>query len=238
MSDEIQQLSGVENVVAAEPQTSTEVQVSEPAAQAERTDAAFAKRLSSEREKMEREYAEKYKDYEVYKGVSEYFRELNEVKEVSELSQMIEQERLKQRAEASQVTPEFQKRIEELELKAAEADSLREQHELQNWYKTFRTDLEKFVVDKEVDPNELEKFMHENKVGSMEIAYKALKFADAQKQKEEIEKAAIARYLDSKKAPKAESSGAAGHVSPHSPKTWEQAKAGALEMMRGANKLV
>lgn len=233
-------VSGVENVVAAEPQqevtTPPEGQANEPPAGDERVEAAFAKRFAAEREKLEKEYAEKYKDYDTYKGVSEYFREVNELSEVSELSQMIELERLKQRAEASQVTPEFQRRIEELEAKAAEADTLRQQNELQSWYRTFRTDLEKFATERGADANELEKFMGDNRIGNMEIAYKALKFADAEAKKKEIEDAAVARYLDSKKAPKAEGSGAAAHVSPSSPKTWDEAKRGALEMMRSANK--
>lgn len=236
MPDEMQ-VPGVEPAVAAEqPMETTETtETTQPSE--ERVEAAFAKRLSAEREKLEKEYTERYKDYDVYKGIGEYFRELNEYGDVSELNERIEMERLQQRAQAAEVSPEVQRRLEELEAKAAEADTLREQQQLQNWYKDFRTNLEKFAGEKQVEADAIERYMIDNNLPNMEVAYKVMKFEDVQAERERIEKAAIERYIESKKAPNAISSGSsAGHVPASAPKTWDQARAGALEMMRNANR--
>lgn len=238
MPDEIAQVSGVENVVAAVPQENEAPPAAvenEPAESGDKVEAAFAKRFAAERAKLESEYAERYKDFDRYKGISEYFREMNEMSDVSELSDRIEMERLQERAQQAQVSPEVQRRLEELEAKAAEADQLREQQNVQSWYKDFRADLDKFAADKQASADEIEQYMIENQISNYEIAYKALRFADAEKQREEIEKAAIARYIESKKAPNVVGAGGiAAPVPAASPKTWDQARAGALEMMRNA----
>jgi hypothetical protein len=238
--DENEQLTsvetGAEQQVAAEPthsETGAEANVSDQSGN-ERVDTAFAKRLAAERTKMEKEYAERYKDYDTYKEVGEYFRELNEADDVMSLKERIEMERLQQRAEQAQVSPEVQRRLEELEAKAAEADQLKENQKLQDFYKGFRNDLEKFAGEKKVDANELEKFMAEKRIPDMDIAYKAMTYADAEAKAEEIKQNAIKEYLQSKKAPKVEGAGTPGHIPPAPPKTWQEANARAAEMIRAA----
>lgn len=233
MADELQQ-PGVEQEAAAESQTTAEP--TEAQGTDDRVEAAFAKRFAAERAKIEQEYAEKYKDYDTYRNITDYFRELNEMNDARELSDRIEMERLQARAEQAQVSPEVQRRLEELEAKSAEADSLREQQSLQNWYQGFRSELEKFAADRKVEADEVEKFMIDNNVKDMEIAYKAMKFQDVEAKREEIEKAAIAKYLGSKKAPNAIGAGSAAHVPATTPKTFQEATRGALEMIRNANR--
>jgi hypothetical protein len=229
--------SGNESVAdsSTEPDVSTEVDTEESTPPAvDRTEKAFAARLAAERAKIERDYQEKYKDYDTYKNIGEYFREQNGFDDAMTLQEEIELAKLQARAEQSQVPPEMQKRLEQLEAKAAEADRLTQEKELQTWYQGFKKELTDFAKDKGIDANELEKFMAEKKLGDMDIAYKALAFQDTQAQKAAIEKAAVENYLNSKKAPRVEGAGTAGYIPPATPKTWKEADAGAREMFRAA----
>lgn len=200
----------------------------------DRTEKAFAARFAKEREKLEREYQEKYKDYDTYKNIGEYFREQNGFDDPMTLHEEIELAKLQARAEQSQVPPEMQQRLEQLEAKAAEADKMKADQELQTWYQGFKKDLTDFASQKGVDANELEKFMAENKLANMDIAYKAFAFQDAEAKKADIEKKAVENYLNSKKAPRTEGAGTAGYVPPAAPKTWDEADARAIERLRSA----
>lgn len=201
-------------------------------------DFAFSKRLEAEkvriREEMQRELAEKYQGYDDYREVAEYFREVNGVDNVLTLKEQIELERLNERAERQQVPPEVQRRIEELETKAAKADELQRQQELNSWYKDFRGGLEKFAGEKGVEADALERFMVDKGINDMDLAYRAYAFSDVEAKKAEIEKAAVQEYLKSKQAPKVEGAGSAGYVAPSTPSTWEQARSNAVAMMRAA----
>lgn len=224
---------GAEQEVAAEPVhsetgESTEV-VSDP-----KVETAFAKRLATEREKIRAELSEQYKDYDTHKQVSEYFREVNNYDDVLSLKEQIEMERLQTRAEQSQVPPEVQKRLEELESKAAKADEMEAQQKQNDWYKGFRGELGTFAKEKGIEVDDLEKFMIDNKVGNMDIAYKAMKFQDVESAKTEIEKDAVKKYLESKKAPKTEGTSSPAYVRPESPKSWAEARERAAEQMRSA----
>ncbi|MUT66016.1 hypothetical protein [Paenibacillus sp. NEAU-GSW1] len=204
----------------------------EPQQADERTEKAFANRLASERKKLEAEFAEKYKDYDTLKDVSEYFRQVNNFDDVLSMKEQIELQRLQERAAVSDIPVEVQRRLEELESRAERADKLEQEKELQDWYRDFRNGLEKFAGEKGVDANELEKFMSDNQITNSEMAYRAMTFTDAEARKEEIKQQAIQDYLNSKKAPRVEGAATPGYIPPATPKTWKEATAGALEMIR------
>ena len=224
---------GAEQGVATEP-VHSETGESTEGISDPKVETAFAKRLAAERAKMEAEYSEKYKDYDTYKEVGEYFREANEFEDVLSLKEQIEMQRLQDRAEKSQVPPEIQRRLEELETKAAKADEFEEQQKQQEWYKGFRNEMSTFAKEKGVEVDDLEKFMIDNKVGNMDIAYKAMKFQDVEAQKENIEKDAVKKYLESKKAPKIEGTSSPAYVKPDTPKSWAEARQRAAEQMRSS----
>ncbi|HMK57735.1 MAG TPA: hypothetical protein VK462_01640, partial [Nitrososphaeraceae archaeon] len=196
---------------------------------------AFAKRFAAEKAKLEQEYADKYKDFDTYKEVSEYFREVNEAEDVLSLKERIEMERLQARAEKAEIPVEVQKRLEQLEEKAAKGEELEKHQANQQFYNKFRSDLDKFIEGKDVKADDIEKYMIDNKVPNMEIAYRAMKFDDAQANKEAIKKEAIQEYLNSKKAPKVEGSGTAGFVQQDPPKTLAEANKRAADRIRAAN---
>lgn len=201
-------------------------------------DFAFSKRLEAEREKLRAEYEDRYKDYDTVREVADYFREANGLDDVMSLKEKIEMSRLQERAEKSNLPPEVQQRLETLEAKAAEADEYKQTEALRSQYNEFRGKLGEFVEGKDVKADDLEQFMIDNRIQNMEIAYKAMTHTDVQSQREAIEKEAVEKYLQSKKAPRAEGAGSAGQVNTPPPKTWDQARAGAAEMLRNMNKSI
>jgi hypothetical protein len=235
--------SGVEQVSAAETQQdesySSETGVeSQVAAEPEKNggfEKAFAKRLSSEREKWQREVEERYKDYDIAKKATEYLMRTSGIDDPMTLKEQLELADLQERADRENVPTEVIRRIDQLEAKAAKAEEYERIQEQQKFYSNFRSQLDAFIKDKGVDAEALEQFMIDNRVSDMNIAYRAMKFDEVSKDREKIEKEAVTRYLDSKKAPKAEGSGTPGYTAPSTPKTFEEARRNALEMMRSAN---
>lgn len=233
---------GVEVAPAAEVQE-TEVPADQPGVETEAVaepdkqsnfEKAFAKRLAAKEAEWEAKNAEKYKDYDTHKELSEYLQQANNLDAMS-LKERIELERLQERADKENVSPETIKRIDQLEAKAAKAEEYEKLQEQQQFYQKFRTDLDKFAESKGIKADDLEQYMVEQQVNNMDIAYRAMKFEDTQGEKERIEKEAVQKYLESKKAPKAEGSGSAGYVAPSAPKTMAEARQNALEMLRAAN---
>lgn len=189
---------------------------------------SFAKRLSEklaeERAKIEAEFKEKYGDYEAMKDVAEYFREANGFDDVLSLKERIEMERLQSRAEKEGISPEMQRRLEQLEERARRADELeqqrqaeeqqrQEQERLTQFYKEFRGNIETFAKENGANADELERYMIDNEIKKIDVAYKAMKAEEYEKKLQEREQDVIKRYLDSKNAPRVEGTGAAGLTS-------------------------
>lgn len=168
---------------------------------------AFGKALAAEREKIRREIeaenAEKYKDYDVHKELSQYFSEINGGVDLLTLKERVEMERLQDRAEQMGITPEMQKRLEALEAKAAKADELeRSQKEAEELSK-FESTLKQFCEGKEidgnaVDHNELWQYMHDNGTSNPEIAFKAMRHDALEKKLADAEKEGVKKFLQSK----------------------------------------
>lgn len=137
---------------------------------------SFAQRLAEERTKIEREYADKYKGYDDYKSVAEYFREQNQAQDILSLKERIELTKLQEQAERQNVPVEVLQRINQLEEKATRADQYEQQFQNQQLLQRFQRDIHEFVKDKEgADPKALEDFMLENHIGNIEIAYRAMR---------------------------------------------------------------
>jgi hypothetical protein len=215
--------SGVDTAPAAEVQTngtSADQQGVDTQAAAEpekqnNFEKAFAKRLAAEREKWQNEVSEKYKDYDTHKELSDYFQKINGMDAMT-LKERVEMERLQERAEKENVSPEVLKRLDELEAKAAKADEYEKQQQQNQTLQEFENGLKEFAKDKQlegkpVDHMELWKYMHENGISKPEAAFKAMKADLLEKQLETAKKDAVDEYLNSKKGVKVEgSAGTAG----------------------------
>lgn len=230
--------SGVESVPAAEEQTETGVESAAAAEPKENNfEKAFAKRLSAKEQEWQAKLQEvegRYKDYEDLKQVADYFRELNEAPDIMTLKERIEMERLQERAAREGVPTEVQKRLETLEAKAAKADELEQQQMEQQRLITFEQEIKAFSEGKGIDHNELWNYMHENQLGNMEIAYKAMRADQLEKEFEEAKKTGVKEYLESKKAPRVEGSGAPGITSFKPTGNIEAASERALARIRAA----
>jgi hypothetical protein len=196
---------------------------------------AFAKRLAAERQKWEDETKSKFQNYDEYKTVAEFIQEQGQFKDILSAKEAVELERLQARAEKQNVSPEVQRRIEELESKAAKAEEYEKQQEQNKQFQEFRTKLDGFAKEKDVNPDDLHKFMYDNQIANMEVAYKAMKFEDAAAQREQIEKEAVKKYLESKKGPKVEAGGTAGVTNAEPAKSWAEARQRAAERFRAMN---
>jgi hypothetical protein len=204
MEDQVQE-TGVESVSEADSQdTQSEINTgvetkSEAGTEETNSEKAWAKRIAAERTKIEQEYADRYKDYDVYKEIAEYTKETSNFDDILSVKEAIELERLQQRAEKQQLPVEVQQRLEALEAKAAKADEFEKQQEEQKTYQEFRTNLlEPFAKDKGIDANELEKFMTDNQVYNLDMAYRAMKYEDVEAKREQIEKEAVKKFLEAK----------------------------------------
>jgi hypothetical protein len=233
---------GVEDVEIAEPQTedAPETPTDEPEIDKSKAFAARLKErtdkiLAEERSKWEQEQQEKYGQHDQYRKAAEYLQQTSGFSSIQELQEAIELQELQERAESQNVSPEVLKRIDELEQKAQKADLYEQQQAEQQAFQAFRSDLEKFAQEKGADANELHQFMYDNDLGNMDIAYRAMKAEQLEQQLESAKKDAVKEYLESKKAPKVESTGTAGITYSEPPKTFEEARARAAEMIRAAN---
>lgn len=218
--------SGADTVPAAGEQTETpQVEsTSEPgvdpkaAAEPEKQnnyEKAFAKRLAEAEKKWQAEIAEKYKDYDTHKELSDYFQKINGMDAMT-LKERVEMERLQERAEKENVPPEVIKRLDELEAKAAKVDEYEKQQQEERSLQEFENGLKEFAKDKLIDGKpidhmEMWQYMHENGINKPEAALKAMKADFLEKQLETAKKDAVDEYLNSKKGVKVEgSAGAAG----------------------------
>lgn len=225
--------SGVEAVPAAEEQATPQVETSEPgvneevAAEPERQnnfEKAFAKRLAAKEAEWEAKNAEKYKDYDALKKTADFFQQRHGFNDLMSMKEEIEMAELQQKAEANNISPEMQKRLESLEEKAAKADVLEQQQQQTAQYQEFRSSLEKFAAEKNANADELHKYMFDNQIGSMDVAYKAMRADQLEQQLATAKEDSIKEYLASKQAPKVEGSiGAAGTQSVDTSKmSWKE----------------
>lgn len=198
--------SGVDSKAAAEPEKQNNFEK------------AFAKRLAEAEKKWQAETAEKYKDYDTHKELSDYFQKINGMDAMT-LKERVEMERLQERAERENVPPEVLKRIDELEAKAAKGEQLEQQQQEVQRINTYFSALNEFVKDKGVDPQALNQFMIDNEMQynpnamekSFTLALNAFKADEYKAKLETAKKDAIDEYLGSKKAPKSEGApGSAG----------------------------
>lgn len=223
--------TGVEVVPAAGEQAEGGSSGVEGQAAAEPTEKAFASRLAAERAKLEREYTERYKDYDTHKAISDYFAETNGLDALT-LKERVELERLQERAEQANVPPEVLRRLDELEGKAAKADQLEQFQQDQQGRVDFETKIKTFAEEKGADHTELWNFMHEHQIQNMEIAYKAMRADQLEQQLAGAEKAGMKKLLQAKGSiPTVSGSTAQGHVSAHAPKTFAEARARAMQRM-------
>jgi hypothetical protein len=219
---------------SAETDTTSPEDVSKQESFAKRLKESTEKALAEERKKLEQEYSDKYKDYDVAKKSMEFLQRANKIDDPMTLKEKIELAELEEKAEQENLTVEELQRRQELdELKEWKKKTEEEQKQGEA-YREFRTELEQFAKDNETDTDELQKFMYENQVGSFTTALKAMKADELQEQLANAEKEAVKKYLESKKAPKAEGSGAAGVVT-QTPKTWEESRASAISRLKAAN---
>ena len=230
---EVAPAAEVQSEVASADQPGVETQAAAEPEKQNNFEKAFAKRLSAEREKWEQEVNQKYQGHEDYKFVADYLQQANGL-DLMTLKERIELERLQARAEEQNVPPEVLKRIDELEAKASKAE-MYEQHQQQlQHYQEFRSNLEKFASEKGANADELHAFMYEKGIANMEVAYKAMRADELEQKLQTAEKDAINKYLDSKKAPKAEGSGAPGITTFKPTGNLDAASERALERFRAA----
>lgn len=207
--------TGVEEVPAAEEQIESEIPTEDKA------EAAFAKKWSDQRKKWEADkeaeiqaIKDQYKDHDVYKKAAEYLQKSSGISDMMTLKEEIELQELQERAEESNIPPEMQKRLEELEAKASKADELEAQRTQEQQAMEFESNLKSFCEGKEIDGEpldhkELWNYMAEHGVGNTEIAFKAMKADLLEAKLADAKKDAVTDYLNSKKGVKAEGSGAA-----------------------------
>ncbi|AHV96151.1 hypothetical protein [Paenibacillus sabinae] len=226
--------TGVEETAAAEPQKQNNFEK------------AFAKRLAAEREKWQKETAEKYGDYDTHKELSQYFQQINNTDAIT-LKERIEMERLQERAEKENTTPEMLKRLDELEAKAAKADELEQQHQQEQINRMFWSAAEKFVDGKGISKEDLNQYMIDNEIfvdmtnpeaaeKKFNMAYKAMKADELQQQLVTAKETAVKEYLQSKSAPRVEGSGTPGVVHEDTSKmSWDEITKRAAARLAAAN---
>ncbi|WP_144519922.1 OmpH family outer membrane protein [Bacillus thuringiensis] len=204
---------------------------------------AFAKRLQErtqaalmeERQRWEQEVSERYGNYDTYDRAMNFFMKQAGYNDIDSMMQAIEQQDLLQRAEKFGVTPEIQQKLEALEQKAQRAEELEYQREQQELSQRFTQALGQFAQEKGADAAALEQFMVEHNVPNFEVAYNAMRTQQLEDQMATAKETAIQEYLQSKKAPKVEGSGATGLVSDEPTTDFQVARERALQRLRSAN---
>ncbi|PEP80692.1 MFS transporter [Bacillus toyonensis] len=207
---------------------------------------AFAKRLQErtqaalveERQRWEQETSERYGNYDTYDRAMNFFMKQAGYNDLDSMMQAIEQQDLLQRAEKFGVTPEIQQKLENLEAKAQRAEELEYQREQQQLAQRFTQALGQFAQEKETDAAALEQFMVEHNVPNFEVAYNAMRAQQLEEQLTSAKETAIQEYLQSKKAPRVEGSGATGIVSDEPTTDFKVARERALQRLQAANQQI
>ncbi|WP_027085403.1 hypothetical protein [Cohnella panacarvi] len=246
--------SGVEGTPAAGEQSQVSEPPGEPVgdqsgepAKPNNFEKAFAKRLSEKEAQWNtakdaeiQALRDQYKDYDTFKLAAEYLQQKAGVPDMLTLKEEIELVRLQERAEKEKVPPSVLKRIDELEAKAAKGEEYEALQKEQAERQEFETSLKTFsdgktLGDKQLDHTELWKYMHENEIANPEVAYKAMRADLLEEQLKTAEEDAVKKYLESKKAPKAEGApGAAARQVPTTGGGFKGAEQRAAERIRAA----
>lgn len=231
--------AGVEDVSAAETQTEESGVDTQAAAEPK----AFAARLATERAKIEREYADRYKDYDTHKQLSEYFQHMNSM-DADSLRERVELERLQEQADEQQVPVEVILRLQELESKAAQAEELAREQQQAQWERSYWEGLNDYVKNLDgADAKEINQFLIDNGLQvnpeslskSFELAYKALQYDALQKQLAGAEQAGMKKLLAAKGSiPNIKGAGAQGQTLAKPATTFAEARARAMQRF-GAN---
>lgn len=250
--------TGVEDVPDAEVHESGEE--SSVAAEPNNFEKAFAKRLAAKeaewRASQEAEInkvKEQYKDFDIYRKATEFLQKQNGINDVMTLKEQLELVELQERAERHNVDPEVQRRIEELEAKAARADELeqqraqeeqerQQQQQRQEFERNYFDQLGEFAKAHEIEGEALNKFMIDNGLfvnpeqmqRSFEIAFKAMQYDQMQKQLAEAEKNGMKKLIQSKSnIPTVPGKTQQGQVVSSPPKTWAEARQRAMQRGNG-----
>ncbi|NJJ38546.1 hypothetical protein [Paenibacillus apii] len=204
------------------------------------------KAIAEAKAKWEAEIAEKYGDYDTHKELSQYFQQINNTDAIT-LKERIEMERLQERADKENTTPEMLKRLDELEAKAAKADELEQQHQQEQINRMFWSAAEKFVDGKGISKEDLNQYMIDNEIfvdmtnpeaaeKKFNMAYKAMKADELQQQLVTAKETAVKEYLQSKSAPRVEGSGTPGVVHEDTSKmSWDEITKRAAARLSAAN---
>lgn len=195
----------------------------------------FESRIAEERQRWEQETSERYGNYDNFNRMAQFFMQQSGYNNIDSMMQAIEQQELLQRAEQAGITPEIQQRLEGLEQRAQRAEELERQQEQQQLAQRFRGTLESFSQEKGADADALEQFMLENQVPNFEVAYNAMRAQQLEADMANAKEIAIKEYLESKKAPKVEGSGATGVVAEEPTTDFNVARQRALARMRASN---
>ena len=155
--------------------------------------------------------------------------------DLDSMMQAIEQQDLLQRAEKFGVTPEIQQKLEALEQKAQRAEELEYQREQQELSQRFTQALGQFAQEKGADAVALEQFMVEHNVLILKWLTTPCKLEE---QLTSAKETAIQEYLQSKKAPKVEGSGATGLYLMNLRRTFKWLAKRALQRLRLANQQI
>lgn len=244
-SDEGSGDTGVDNVSAAE--THTEVETGDNTGAADQSpnnniEKAFAKRLAAKEAEWNKKLEEttsKYKDYDRHSKASSFLMKQSGFQSMDELYEAIEREELRERAETQGISPEMQKRLDELEQKASKFDEFQQQQARFQETQQFENSLKEFLKDKmlgekPVDHMDLWKFMEENQIGKPEAAFKAMKAEFLEKQLEEAQKEGMKKVLQAKgNIPPMSGSKSGAQVSAPAPKTMAEARARAMARLNG-----
>lgn len=234
----------VEIASASDETTTASEDVTKQQSFANRLKEQTDKALSEARSQWEKEQSEKYKDYDTHKELSEYLQRVNGADAMT-LKEQIELEKLQERADKNETTPEMQKRLEALEAKSARADELEAQQAKEYTNNLFWKAAESFVEGKDVSKEDLNKYMIENDIfvdptnaelaqKKFDMAYKAMQYDAMAKKLESAEKDGMKKLMQAKGSiPTIPGKSGQGQVVNGPPKTFAEARARAMQRMNG-----
>ncbi|MGG1344151.1 MFS transporter [Bacillus toyonensis] len=237
-SEQIEQLPIENNPEGQSPAGQTLEDIEQSQAFAKRLQERTQAALMEERQRWEQETSERYGNYDTYDRAMNFFMKQAGYNDLDSMMQAIEQQDLLQRAEKFGVTPEIQQKLENLEAKAQRAEELEYQREQQQLAQRFTQALGQFAQEKETDAAVLEQFMVEHNVPNFEVAYNAMRAQQLEEQLTSAKETAIQEYLQSKKAPRVEGSGATGIVSDEPTTDFKVARERALQRLQAANQQI
>lgn len=201
---------------------------------------SFAKRLAAERAKIEQqyqqEYQQKYADYDRYKSIVDSTLQYTNLASLDEYEQSLQEQRLMAEAERNGLDVETQREIFELKRQQQEQQTKLQQYEQEKAKFEFMSFLNDFTKDKDIKADELHDYIVQNEIYNPDIAYKAMRAEKLESELANAKQLAIKEYLEGKRqAPSVEGGGNAGVVKQSPAKTFEEARARALQRLNTIN---